>query len=76
MLKRKVYDDILEWNKSSENKVLLIDGPRQVGKSFIIREFGKNNFQNYIEINLILSKEARILFSDIKSIDDFILKLS
>ncbi|MDD3107307.1 MAG: AAA family ATPase [Bacilli bacterium] len=76
MLKRKVYDDILEWNKSSENKVLLIDGPRQVGKSFIIREFGKNSFQNYIEINLILSKEARILFSDIKSIDDFILKLS
>ncbi|MGD9605653.1 MAG: ATP-binding protein [Bacilli bacterium] len=76
MLKRKVYDEIVEWDKNFDNKVLLIDGPRQVGKSFIIREFGKQNYQNYIEINLFSSLEARTLFKEIKSVDDFILKLS
>ena len=76
MLKRKIYDKILAWNNHFENKILLIDGPRQVGKSYIIREFGKKHYKNYIEINLILNKEARALFSQINNAEDFIMRLS
>ena len=76
MLKRKVYDEIVEWDKNADNKVLLIDGPRQVGKSYIIRAFGKKHYPNYIEINMLSSLEAQTLFKEIKSVDDFMLKLS
>ena len=51
MLKRKLYNDLLNWKNTKKNECLLVKGARQVGKSFIIREFGKNNYKSVIEIN-------------------------
>lgn len=46
MLKRKLYDDLIDWKKNrSKDKALLLMGARQVGKSTLAREFGKNNFK-------------------------------
>jgi predicted AAA+ superfamily ATPase len=49
MLYRKAYKQIENWKKTKTNQVLLIDGARQVGKTFLIREFAKNNYSNFAE---------------------------
>lgn len=51
MLKRKVLDSLIEWKGRKDKLALLVEGARQVGKTFIIREFGKANYKNFVEIN-------------------------
>ena len=55
---------------------MIIDGARQIGKSFIIREVGKKLFPNYIEINMETDKLGDRTFADAKTVDDFYLALS
>lgn len=76
MLKRKIQKTIQNYYRSGANKVLLIDGARQIGKSFIIRYEGKSFFKNYIEINFLEDKNGNRLFADVTSTKDFYLKLS
>ncbi len=63
MLKRKIYDDLLKWKKEDKKKCLILKGARQVGKTFIVREFGKNEYKKYIEINFLLNPEYKEIFS-------------
>ena len=51
MLYRKIQPYIEDYLKSDSNKVLIIDGARQIGKTFIIRHVGQQLFENYIELN-------------------------
>jgi len=51
MLKRKVMGELLNWKNKDGHKCLVVQGARQVGKSYIVREFAKENYQNYIELN-------------------------
>ena len=53
MLYRKIETVIEEHLKSDSKKILLIDGARQVGKTYIIRYVGKKIFKNFIEINMV-----------------------
>lgn len=53
MLFRKIQQTIETYLKSGSNKVLIIDGARQVGKTFSIRQAGKALFPNYIEVNML-----------------------
>ena len=67
MLYRKIEETIKEHLKSNSKKVLLIDGARQVGKTFIVRYVGQMLFANFIEINMIEDYEpeaspARIIW--------------
>ncbi len=73
---RKIKSYIMEQLKSESEKILLIDGARQVGKSYIIREAGKELFENYIEINLLEDSVSDRLFEKAKTVDDFYLSLS
>ena len=52
MLYRKIKKRIEEYLSSDSDRMLLIDGARQIGKSYIIRHVGKKMFPNYIEINM------------------------
>jgi len=67
MLKRKVYDELLIWkNKRREEnlqKCLIVKGPRQVGKTFIVNEFGKNEYESVIAINFYKNPELKDIFS-------------
>lgn len=76
MLKRKVYSQLLEWKKEHKNKSLMIKGARQVGKTFLVREFGKNEYDTFIEINFIKQKELKDIFSDDLSADSIYKKMS
>ncbi len=63
MLKRKIYNYLLDWKKQKNKKALCVIGARQIGKTTLIREFGLKNYKNFIELNFILDKEAHSIFS-------------
>lgn len=75
MLKRKVQS-FIEQHFKNGNKILMIDGARQIGKSYIIRYVCKSLFSNYIEINLQEDSQGKRLFADVGTLDDFYLQLS
>lgn len=58
------------------NKALLVDGARQVGKTYLIDAFCKKHFENYIYINLALNPQAIPAFSQAKDVKDFLLVVS
>lgn len=74
MLYRKIRAYIEDYLKSDESKILLIEGARQIGKSYIIREVGKTLYDNYVEINFVADDEG--IFRDVRSTEGFYLKLS
>jgi hypothetical protein len=76
MLKRKISSYIENHLTAGSDKILVVEGARQIGKSYIIREVGKRLFANYVEINFVEDDEGARLFKDIRSTDDFYLKLS
>lgn len=76
MLYRKIENDIISHLQSRTDKILIIDGARQIGKSYIIREVGKKLFSNYIEINMETDKLGDRIFADARTKDDFYLALS
>lgn len=76
MLYRKIEAYIENYLKSESNKVLIIDGARQIGKTYIIRHVGKNLFPNFIEINLLQDYLSEKLFANTKTIEDFYLQVS
>ncbi len=61
---------------SQPNKILLVNGARQIGKSYIIRHVGTKLFKNYVEINLKADKEGAGIFERVHSIEDFYMQLS
>ena len=75
MLKRKIERELDRFYTSNGKKALLITGARQVGKTFIIREFGKR-YRSFVEINFLEQVEARELFVNAKSSSDLLLRLS
>lgn len=76
MLFRKIEKTIREHLQSGSDKILLVDGARQVGKTFIIRHVGKELFANYIELNMVEDSIGEQLFANIKTVDDFYLQVS
>lgn len=61
-MKRKIYKDLLNWKENSIDIPLMIIGARQIGKTYIIKEFCKNEFENYIYINLLDNPQIVDLF--------------
>lgn len=76
MLYRKIRKNIEIFIKENPNKVLIVEGARQIGKTFIIREIGKAEFKNFIEVNMLEDKMNNRDFEKVRSIEDFYIKLS
>lgn len=51
MLKRKMYEQLLGWKNNKGKECLLIKGARQVGKTYLVREFAKAEYESFVEIN-------------------------
>ena len=77
MFKRKIYDRLLAWKTESEGQTaLLIEGARRVGKSTIVEEFGRNEYDSYILIDFsIAPKTVTDLFEDMSDLNYFFLQL-
>lgn len=76
MLYRKIRAYIKKHLQSKEDKILLIEGARQIGKSYIIRDVGMELYRNYVEINFVADDEGERIFKDVHNTEDFYLKLS
>ncbi len=76
MLYRKIEKDIENHLLSGSDKIMIVDGARQIGKSYIIREVGRKMFPNYIEVNMETDKLGGRIFANAKTVDDFYLALS
>lgn len=76
MLKRKIADLIEQHLNSHSERILLIDGARQVGKTYIIRYVGKKLFPNFIEINMLEDSVGSRLFENATTVEDFYLRVS
>lgn len=63
-MKRQVYSQLLAWKNDKDRKPLILDGARQVGKTWILKEFGRNEYKNVAYINCDDSPEMLSLFSD------------
>ena len=76
MLYRKITSYIEEYLKSNTDKILILEGARQIGKSFSIREAGKRLYKNFVEVNFVEDDENDQLFKNIHKKEDFYLTLS
>ena len=76
MLYRKIESLIEAHLRSDSKKILLIDGARQVGKTYIIRYVGKRLFEHFIELNMVEDSLGDRLFANTKTVEDFYLQVS
>lgn len=70
IFKRKIESTILKYFETDNAPILMIDGARQVGKSFTIRTLGMKKYENFVEINLARDREGPRLFENITSTKD------
>ena len=63
ILKRKIYDKLLDWKNESQGKrTILIEGARRIGKSTIVAEFAKNEYESYILIDFAKNEKEVISY--------------
>lgn len=75
-MRRTVYNQLLKWKLSPHRKPLMLYGARQVGKTYILKEFGSNEFENMAYINCYMNPAVKTLFSEDTDISRIILGLS
>ncbi len=61
-MKRKILQQLIDWKNSTSRKPLILNGARQVGKTFILREFGREYYKNTVYVNLESNSAAASLF--------------
>ncbi len=76
MLERKFTSFLERFLVEAPNKILLVNGARQIGKSFLIRYVGQKLFPHFVEINLKEDKEGDRIFADVHTTDDLYMRLS
>lgn len=76
MLKRKLYDKLLEWKHNKNKECLLIRGARQVGKTYLVREFGKAEYESFIEINFHMQSSLKVIFEGDRSSEEIYKRIS
>lgn len=63
-MKRKIYEHLIKWKNKTDRMPLIVNGTRQVGKSYILQKFGKQEFENFIMVNLETDKALVEKFED------------
>ena len=74
MLRRKIYDQLLDW-KARKHKCLMIKGQRQVGKTFIVEKFAHEQYEHVLTVNLSLETELRRIFEGNLDVDTILRNL-
>ena len=76
MLKRKIEAKLIEWKNNKDKVCLMIKGARQVGKTFIVNKFAKENYKYYTYINFIENPEYSSIFEGNLNVDNLIKQMS
>lgn len=75
IMRRFLYNDLLKWKADSARKPLILQGARQVGKTWLMKEFGKNEYKNYVYINFDKDNWAKSIFIQDYNIERILLIL-
>lgn len=75
-MNRQLYRQLLEWKTSPDRKPLMLYGARQVGKTYLLCEFGKNEFSDMVYVNCYRNEAMQTLFNGQPDVDRLILGLS
>lgn len=75
-MRRSIYNQLLVWKDSPRRKPLMLYGARQVGKTYILKEFGKNEFENMVYINCYKNPSVETLFAEDKDVKRILIGLS
>jgi predicted AAA+ superfamily ATPase len=62
-MKRKLYNNLLKWKDSASRKPLMLYGARQVGKTYLLQEFGKKEYENLVYINCYKNETIKQLYN-------------
>lgn len=76
MIKRKMYKYLINWKQKKDKSALIIKGARQVGKSYLVREFGRNEYESYIEIDFLKNPLYKNIFKGDLSAEEIFKRLS
>ncbi len=76
MLYRKIEKEIETHLMSDDDRIMIIEGARQVGKSYSIRNVGQHVFPNFVELNFVEDDEGKQIFKNIATTEEFYLNLS
>ena len=63
-MERRIIKNLIQWKKNKAKQPLLLRGARQIGKTYIVRDFGKNYYKDFIEINFEKDKKIRSIFNE------------
>ena len=75
-LARKIDKYLIDWKNDKNRLPLIVKGARQIGKTESIENFGKNNYENVVEINFVLQKQYKNIFDDGFDVDTIIRNIS
>lgn len=75
-MKRSIYDELIKWKQSETRKPLMMYGARQVGKTYIIKEFGEQEYDSLVYVNCYKNDLAKTLFRGNADIDRILVGLS
>jgi len=75
-MQRTLMSDLIAWKYGDNRKPLLLAGPRQTGKTWLLREFGRTNFDSVAEINLRTNMRAREIFSGDFNVERIVSEIS
>ena len=75
MLKRKIYNQIEQWRKNKNNKCLVIQGARQVGKTYVIEKYANDNYDEYLMINFKQTPSASEIFSGDLTVENMVMAM-
>lgn len=75
-LRREFYDFLLSWKCNHSRQCLLVNGARQIGKTYIIEKFGRENYESLIEINFALEPECGLIFEGNLDVNSIIERLT
>jgi hypothetical protein len=71
-----MYKYLINWKQKKDKSALIIKGARQVGKSYLVREFGRNEYEGYIEINFLKNPLYKNIFKGDLSAEEIFKRLS
>ena len=75
MLKRKIYESLLSWKENKKNKCLILQGARQVGKTFVIEQFGNAEYEEMVSVNFKETPSAASIFAGDLDADTLLMAL-
>jgi len=76
MLKRKIYNDLMRWKARTDKQCLVVKGARQVGKTFIVELFAKENYKHWVTLNFVQNPAYKAIFDGDLDTDTLVKQIS